>query len=131
MKIESTHSTDCAVHVVTLNGLDPGTVSIGADEYTRVVCRSFRKGVGDGRPTSTERGNALIYGAKSLVIDEAKGAAVRSPAFITTASGSIQIPKNGIFIARVDDCYSVDVNDKRRYAGDGCGNFGLVEEFGA
>ena len=128
MRIESTHSTDSTVHVVTLNGIERDARAVGIDEYVRVRPRVFT--VRDGNNTRQERGNALMFDAKLLVADTSEQKVKRSRASISSASGSVKIPECGIFAVRVDDCYSVDIDGKRRYVGDGDGGFDLVEKMG-
>lgn len=117
MKIESTHATDSTVRVVTINGVVPDKDAVGIEEELRV-----RK---------TPKGDLLAYKAKHIVLDGEKRAMIRVPAFISSNSGEkIKIPASGIPIISVGDCYSVDVDGKRRYIGDGAGSFGLAAELG-
>lgn len=128
MRIESTHSTDSTVHVLTLNSIECDARAVGIDECVRVRPRVFT--VRDGSATRRERGTALMFDAKLLVADTSDQKVKRSRASISSASGSVEIPKGGIFAIRVDDCYAVEINGKRRYVGDGDGSFDLVEKMG-
>lgn len=126
MKIESTHSTDSTVHVVTLNGIERNERAIGIDEYTRVGSCVFN--VKDGSATRQEHRDVLMFNASLIIADMAEQHVKRSRASISSASGSVKIPNKGIFTVRVDDCYSVDIDGKPRYVGDGNGSFGLIEK---
>lgn len=130
MVIESTHRTNSAVHVVTLNGIEQDGLSVGTGEETLVRNGQFTVRGQDGTKRKEMR-PALYYRATDLVSDVSKELIVPRGASIKTECGPVPIPKSGLFITRVDDCYSVEVNGKRRYVGNGAGSFSLIEESGA
>lgn len=115
MKIESTHSTNSTVHVVTLKEIADDARAAGVDETA-----SERAG----------RDRSLVYNAMYMINDASDSDMMtgRVPARISSSSGEIPIPKKGILLVGTGDCYTVEVNGVKRYAGDGNGSFGLVEK---
>lgn len=118
MKIESTHSTNSTVHVVTLKEIADDARAAGVDETA-----SERAG----------RDRSLVYNAMYMINDASDSNMMtgRVPASILSSSGKkIKIPSGGILIVGTDDCYTAEVNGVKRYVGDGKGYFGLVEMMG-
>ena len=115
MRIESTHRIDSTVHVVTLKEIADDARAAGVDESTSEL---------DGMD------KLLVYNAQYIVNDvlDRNMMTGRAPARISSSSGEIPIPKKGIRVVDTGDCYTVEVNGVKRYAGDGNGNFGLVEK---
>lgn len=113
MRIESTHEKNSTVRVVTINGIAPDKDAVGIEEVLQVH--------------KSDNGGRLVYKAKNIEIDAAKHSVTRQTAFIFSNSGD-KIQVAGIPIIHIEDCYSVDVDGKRRYIGDGKGSFKLVDD---
>lgn len=123
MKVETTHMSDSSVHVLTINGVEQNQRCIGIEEIISIRDKNFKNG-----DRGIVSGKALVYKANLLIGDKGEASVHRMRASIASKGRgeAVGIPSFGIVLDRVDDCLSIEVNDKKRYAGDGIGGIGLV-----